>query len=133
DDDVDEEEAFEEEEKHLAPADSTALHTIDHVSLAEDTEAFKTDESAPTPPRSSRSRRVRISVRPQKPMSTATEALITAVAAALPLSSPPVSSLTLLSSLLSQIPSPSLPLPSPPTHTSPTYAKAPLGYIVAEI
>ncbi|GKB86136.1 hypothetical protein Tco_0958408 [Tanacetum coccineum] len=66
-------------------------------------------------------------------MSAATEALIAAVAAALPLSPPP-SPLTLLSSLLPQIPSPPLPVPSPPlplpppTVDSPTYAKAPLGY-----
>ncbi|GJV85383.1 ribonuclease H-like domain-containing protein [Tanacetum coccineum] len=66
-------------------------------------------------------------------MSAATEALIAAVAAALP-SSPPPSPLTLLSSPLSQIPLPPLPVPSPPlplpppTVDSPTYAKAPLGY-----
>ncbi|GKD02743.1 hypothetical protein Tco_1177717, partial [Tanacetum coccineum] len=46
-------------------------------------------------------------------MSAATEALITAVAAALP-SSPPPSPLTSQSSPLPQIPSPPLPLPSPP-------------------
>ncbi|GJV69822.1 putative reverse transcriptase domain-containing protein [Tanacetum coccineum] len=51
-----EEEAFEEdededeEEEHLAPADSTTLPAIDPVPSVEDTEAFKTDESAPTPP-----------------------------------------------------------------------------------
>ncbi|GKD64753.1 putative reverse transcriptase domain-containing protein [Tanacetum coccineum] len=67
-------------------------------------------------------------------MLAATEALIDAVAAALP-SLPPPSLLTLLSSPLPQIPSPPLPVPSPllplpslPTHTSPTYAEAPLGY-----
>ncbi|GJT72302.1 hypothetical protein Tco_1031588 [Tanacetum coccineum] len=66
-------------------------------------------------------------------MSAATEALIAAVAAALP-SSPLPSPLTLLSSPFPQIPSPPLPVPSPPlplpppTVDSPTYAKAPLGY-----
>ncbi|GJV08140.1 reverse transcriptase domain-containing protein [Tanacetum coccineum] len=60
-------------------------------------------------------------------MSAATEALIAAVAAALP-SSPPPSPLTSLSSPLPQIPSPPLPLPSPPTHTSPTYDEALLDY-----
>ncbi|GJT17528.1 hypothetical protein Tco_0876234 [Tanacetum coccineum] len=88
DDDEEKDEAFEEdeeEEEHLASADSTTLPAIDLVPLAEDTEAFETDESAPTPTPS-------------------------------PLSP--------LSSLLLRI-------PSPPTHTSPTYAKAPLGYKAA--
>ncbi|GJS51907.1 putative reverse transcriptase domain-containing protein [Tanacetum coccineum] len=48
DDDDDDEE--DEEEEHLAPADSTTLLVIDPVPLAEDTEAFETDESAITPP-----------------------------------------------------------------------------------
>ncbi|GKE25864.1 hypothetical protein Tco_1441248, partial [Tanacetum coccineum] len=39
-----------EEEEQLAPADSTTLPAIDPVPSAEDTEAFKIDESAPTPP-----------------------------------------------------------------------------------
>ncbi|GKG50400.1 hypothetical protein Tco_0521500, partial [Tanacetum coccineum] len=71
--DDDEEEDDEEEEEHLAPTDSTTLPAIDHVPSAEDTEAFETDESAPTSPRL---RRARISVRPQTLMSAATEALI---------------------------------------------------------
>ncbi|GKF21256.1 hypothetical protein Tco_0069894, partial [Tanacetum coccineum] len=53
-----------DEEEHLASADSTTLRVVDPVSLAEDTEAFKTEESAPTPPRSPRLHRVGISVRP---------------------------------------------------------------------
>ncbi|GJT32277.1 hypothetical protein Tco_0922696 [Tanacetum coccineum] len=64
-DDEDDEEASEdkdkEEEEHLALADSTILPVVDHVPSAEDTEAFETDESAPTPP-SPRLRRARISV-----------------------------------------------------------------------
>ncbi|GKF42307.1 hypothetical protein Tco_0125649 [Tanacetum coccineum] len=52
--DDDEEEASEEdeneEEEHLALADSAALPAIDHVPSAEETEPFKTDESAATPP-----------------------------------------------------------------------------------
>ncbi|GJW11063.1 putative reverse transcriptase domain-containing protein [Tanacetum coccineum] len=103
DDDDDEHEAFEdddeeEEEEHLAPADSSVVPAVNPVSSAEDTEAFKTDESAPTPYASA----------PTPP-------------------SPPPSLLFPLSSPLLQIPSPPLPLPSPPT-TSPTYAEAPLGY-----
>ncbi|GJY61938.1 hypothetical protein Tco_0462595 [Tanacetum coccineum] len=50
DDDDDDGEEHEEEEEHLAPADSTTLPAINPVPLAEDTEAFEIDESAPTPP-----------------------------------------------------------------------------------
>ncbi|GJR43572.1 putative reverse transcriptase domain-containing protein [Tanacetum coccineum] len=69
DDDEEEEEAFEdkEEEEHLAPADSTTLPAFDPVPLAEDTEAFETDESTPTPP-SPRLRRARIYI-PSPPLS----------------------------------------------------------------
>ncbi|GJW72458.1 putative reverse transcriptase domain-containing protein [Tanacetum coccineum] len=122
DDDDDEDE---DEEEHLAPADSTTLHVIDHVLSAEDTEAFKTDESAPTPPRSPRLRRARISIRPQTPMASSAKALIAEYAS---VPTPPSPLPFLLSSPLPHIPSPPLPLPSPPTHTSPTYVEAPLGY-----
>nr|GEY73357.1 RNA-directed DNA polymerase, eukaryota [Tanacetum cinerariifolium] len=49
DDDDDDEEEDEKEEEHLALADSTTLPAINPVPSAEDTKAFKTDESAPTP------------------------------------------------------------------------------------
>ncbi|GKC59432.1 hypothetical protein Tco_1087030 [Tanacetum coccineum] len=51
DDDTDDEdeEPFKEEEEHLALADSSAIPVVDPVPLARDTEAFKTDESAPIP------------------------------------------------------------------------------------
>ncbi|GKF35794.1 hypothetical protein Tco_0112552 [Tanacetum coccineum] len=51
DDDVDIE-RDEEEEEHPAPADSivVALPVVDHALSAEETESFKTDESAATPP-----------------------------------------------------------------------------------
>ncbi|GKE62438.1 hypothetical protein Tco_1512805, partial [Tanacetum coccineum] len=39
----------EEEEDHLAPANSSAIPIVDPVPSAGDTEAFETDESAPTP------------------------------------------------------------------------------------
>ncbi|GKF33597.1 hypothetical protein Tco_0106797, partial [Tanacetum coccineum] len=136
DDDEEEEEASkedEEEEEHLALADSTTLPIVDPVPSAEDIEVFQTNESAPTlPVPSPRLRMARIFVRPQTPMSAATEVLIVAVAAALP-SSPPPSPLTPLSFPLPQIPSPPLLLLSPPTHTSPTYAEAPSGYRAAMI
>ncbi|GJZ03315.1 hypothetical protein Tco_0536590 [Tanacetum coccineum] len=50
--DDDDEEPFEddeEEEEHLAPADSPVIPIVDPVPSAGDTEAFETDESAPTP------------------------------------------------------------------------------------
>ncbi|GKD64032.1 hypothetical protein Tco_1306140, partial [Tanacetum coccineum] len=118
DDDKDkDEEASEEdkeEEKHLASADFTTLLVVDPVPSTKDTEAFEIDESTPTSP----SPRLRTHV---------------AVVAELPSSSPPTSPLTPLSSPLPQIPSRPLPLLSPPTLTSPSYAEAPLGYIVAMI
>ncbi|GKF41230.1 hypothetical protein Tco_0124572, partial [Tanacetum coccineum] len=39
----------EEEEEHLDPADPSMVPVVDHVPSARDTEAFETDESAPTP------------------------------------------------------------------------------------
>ncbi|GJR98265.1 hypothetical protein Tco_0270439 [Tanacetum coccineum] len=46
DDDDDDEE---EEEEHLAPTDSSVVPVVDPVPSAGDTEAFETNESAPTP------------------------------------------------------------------------------------
>ncbi|GKD09001.1 hypothetical protein Tco_1188686 [Tanacetum coccineum] len=90
DDDIwdEDEEPFEdeEEEEHLASAESSAVPITDPVPSAEDTEALKTDEAAPTP--------------------AEVERLFS-----LPI--PPLSLLTLLSSPLPQIPS--LPLPPPPS------------------
>ncbi|GJW62991.1 hypothetical protein Tco_0114875 [Tanacetum coccineum] len=120
------EEDDEEEEEHLAPADSSAIPVVDPVPSAGDTEAFETDESAPTPrpPQiripfaQTRLRRARKTVRPEPPMSASMEARIAEHAAAptppLPVASSP------------------LPLPSPLT-TSPTDAGAPLGYRAAGI
>ncbi|GJV52881.1 hypothetical protein Tco_1448622 [Tanacetum coccineum] len=52
DDDMDIEADDDEEDEHLAPADSVvvALPATDQASSAEETEPFKTDESAATPP-----------------------------------------------------------------------------------
>ncbi|GJV82488.1 hypothetical protein Tco_1522386 [Tanacetum coccineum] len=109
----------EEDEEHLAQTDSSDIPVVDPVPSAGDTEAFETDESAPTP-RSpqirvpfaqTRLRRARKTVRLEPPMSLSMEARIAEYAAAptppLPVASPP------------------LPLPSPLT-TSPTDAGAPL-------
>ncbi|GKE59945.1 hypothetical protein Tco_1510312, partial [Tanacetum coccineum] len=50
DDEEEEQEASDKEDKRLAPTDSFVVPTVDHVPSAEDTEAFKTNESAATPP-----------------------------------------------------------------------------------
>ncbi|GJX51299.1 hypothetical protein Tco_0278144 [Tanacetum coccineum] len=110
DDDVDIE-GDEEEEEHLAHADSTtiAFPAVEHALSAEETKPFETDESAATPPPYHAYRIARLLAIP---------------------SSPP-SPLSLWSSPLPQIPSPllpaspPLPVSPPPLPTSPTY---PLGY-----
>ncbi|GKC83383.1 hypothetical protein Tco_1139100, partial [Tanacetum coccineum] len=57
-----EEDDDDDEEEHLALADSSVVPIDDLVPSTEDTEAFETDESAPTPP-PPRLRRARISKR----------------------------------------------------------------------
>ncbi|GJT22993.1 hypothetical protein Tco_0892930 [Tanacetum coccineum] len=115
DDDTDDEDEEptkdEEEEEHLAPADPSAVPVVDPVPSAGDTEAFETDESAPTPrsPQTrvpfsqTRLRRARKTVRLEPPMSASMEARIAEHAAA----------------------------PIPPT--SPAYDQAPLGHRAAMI
>ncbi|GKF61953.1 hypothetical protein Tco_0182007, partial [Tanacetum coccineum] len=53
DDDTDDEDEEptedEEEEENIAPADSFAIPVVDPILSARDTQAFETDESAPTP------------------------------------------------------------------------------------
>ncbi|GJV42259.1 hypothetical protein Tco_1420699, partial [Tanacetum coccineum] len=101
----------EEEEEELALADSSMVLVVDPVPSARDTEAFETDESAPTP-RLPQTRvpfsqthlcRARKSVRFKPPMSASIEARITEHAAA----------------------------PIPPTN--PTYDQTPLGHMAAMI
>ncbi|GJT42834.1 hypothetical protein Tco_0951549 [Tanacetum coccineum] len=135
DDDIDDEdeEPFEdedddkEEEKHLAPADSSVVPVVDLVPLAGDTEAFETDESAPTP-RSpqiripfaqTRLRRARKTVRLESPMLPSMEARIAEYAAAPTPPLPPPSLLSPWSSPLPQIPSPPLPPPPSSLHLPP--------------
>ncbi|GJR69400.1 hypothetical protein Tco_0015465 [Tanacetum coccineum] len=122
DNDDEDEEPFEdegddkEEEEHLAPIDSSAIPIVNPVPSAGDTEAFETDESAPTP--RSPQIRARKTVRLEPPMSPSIEARIAKYAAA---PTPPL-----------LVASPPLPLLSPLT-TSPTDAGAPLGYRAAGI
>ncbi|GJY57613.1 putative reverse transcriptase domain-containing protein, partial [Tanacetum coccineum] len=111
-DNEDEEPAEDEgEEEHPAPVDSSMVPVVDPVPSAGDTEAFETDESAPTP-RSPQTRvpfsqtrlcRARKTVRLEPPMSASMEARIAEHAAA----------------------------PIPPT--SPAYDQAPLGHRAAMI
>ncbi|GJX22472.1 retrovirus-related pol polyprotein from transposon TNT 1-94 [Tanacetum coccineum] len=110
-DDIQDEEPTEEEEEHLAPADSSLVPVVNPVPSAGDTEAFETDESAPTPrpPQTrvpfsqTRLCRARKTVRLEPPMSASMEARIAEHDAA----------------------------PIPPT--SPTYDQAPLGHWAAMI
>ncbi|GJV83985.1 hypothetical protein Tco_1523883 [Tanacetum coccineum] len=104
---VEDEEPFkdeddDEEEEHLAPADSSVVPVVDPVPSAGDTEAFQTDESAPTP-RSPQTkvpfaqthlRRARKTVRLEPPMSPFMEARIAEYAAVPTPPSPPPSPLS---------------------------------------
>ncbi|GJS19343.1 hypothetical protein Tco_0447975 [Tanacetum coccineum] len=80
-DDEDEEPTKDEEEEHLALTDSSMVPVVDPIPSAGDTEAFETDESAPTPrsPQTrvsfsqTRLRRIRKTVRLEPPMSTSME------------------------------------------------------------
>ncbi|GKE06725.1 hypothetical protein Tco_1398743 [Tanacetum coccineum] len=137
DDDEDDDVDIEEEEEHLAPANSTA---VEHAPSAEETEPFETDESATTPPPHPTYRvTTRISIRdePPTPFWSNTE-----VARLLAIPTLPPSPFSSWSSPLPQIPSPLLSLIlsllplSPPLHVlSPPPASPirPLGYRAAMI
>ncbi|GKE83981.1 hypothetical protein Tco_1557723 [Tanacetum coccineum] len=97
-DDEDEEPTEDQKEvEHLAPADSSVIPVVDHVPLAGDTEAFETDESAPTP-RSPQTRvpfsqtrlcRAQKTVRLEPPMSVSMKAgIVEHVDAPIPPTSP---------------------------------------------
>ncbi|GKC99110.1 hypothetical protein Tco_1169385 [Tanacetum coccineum] len=110
DDDTDDEdeEPFEdedddkEEEEHLALTDSSTVPIANYIPSAGDTEAFKTDESAPTPrsPQTkvpfsqTRLRKARKTVRLEPPMSPSIEARIAEYTAAPIPPSPPSSPLS---------------------------------------
>ncbi|GKD78053.1 hypothetical protein Tco_1340674, partial [Tanacetum coccineum] len=134
DDDTDDEdeEPFEdedddEEEEHLALADSSVVPVVDPVPSVGDTEAFETDESAPTPrlPQiripfaQTRLRRARKTVRLEPPMSPSMEAHIAEYAALPAPPSPPPSPLSPWSPPLSQILLPPLPPPPSSLHLPP--------------
>ncbi|GJX46427.1 hypothetical protein Tco_0271617 [Tanacetum coccineum] len=141
DEDVDIEED-EEEEEHPAPADSTAvvLPDVDQAPSAEETESFKTDESAATPPpHLAYQVTARISIRDEPPTPFWSD---TEVSRLLAIPTPPPSPLSPRSSPLPQIPSPPLPsilsplLVSPPLPVSSPPLASPirsLGYLAAMI
>ncbi|GKE62599.1 hypothetical protein Tco_1512966, partial [Tanacetum coccineum] len=109
--------------------DSTtvALPAVDHALSAEETEAFKTDESTTTPPPYPAYHvTARISIRDEPPIPFWSDI---EVARLLAIPTPPPSPLSLWSSSLPQIPSQPLPV-SPPPLASPTY---PFGYRAAMI
>ncbi|GJY64373.1 putative reverse transcriptase domain-containing protein, partial [Tanacetum coccineum] len=119
--DDEDEDDDEEEEEHLALADSSDVPVVDPVPSAGDTEAFETDESAPTPrsPQTkvpftqTRLRRARKTVILEPPMSPSMEARIAEYVVTPTPPSPPPSPLSPWSPPLPQIPSP--PLPPPPS------------------
>ncbi|GKA97724.1 hypothetical protein Tco_0825618, partial [Tanacetum coccineum] len=117
---------LEEEEEHLAPADSTAvaLPAVDHASSTEKIEPFETDEFAATPPHHAYRVTAMMSIRDEPPTPFWSEAEI---ARLLAIPSPPPSPLFPWSSPLPQIPSSPLPqIPSPPLPVSPPSLVSPL-------
>ncbi|GKF72188.1 hypothetical protein Tco_0208302, partial [Tanacetum coccineum] len=106
---ADDEEEEDEEEEHPAPTDSVvvALPAADQAPSAEETELFKTDESAATPPPHPAYRvTARISILAPVPTPVWSDA---EVARLLAISTPPSLPLSPWSSPLPQIPSPPLP------------------------
>ncbi|GJY79583.1 putative reverse transcriptase domain-containing protein [Tanacetum coccineum] len=136
DDDMDIEADDEEEEEHPAPADSVvvALPATDQAPYVEETESFETDESEATPPPHPAYRvTARISIPAPVPIPAWSDAEVTRLLA---ISTPPSSPLSLWSSQLPQIPSPSLPLSPPSLVLSPAPPPSPirsLGYQSAMI
>ncbi|GJT45242.1 hypothetical protein Tco_0953957 [Tanacetum coccineum] len=128
DDDMDIEADDEEEEEHLASADSivVALPATDQAPSAEETKPFVTNESAATsPPHLAYRVTARISIPAPVPTPVWSDA---EVARLLAISTPPSSPLSIWSSPLPQIPSPSLPLspPSPVAEAASTSHSLPL-------
>ncbi|GJX69159.1 hypothetical protein Tco_0304886 [Tanacetum coccineum] len=139
DDEGDEEASKEEEDEHLALADSVVAPVVDHVPSSEETESFKTDESAATPPLPSAYRTTtRISIRPEAPMPFPSKEEVEILLALPP---PPPSLLISLSPpsveehlarCLAAPAFPSSPLPIVPhTYGSPNHVRAPPGFRAA--
>nr|GFA82662.1 hypothetical protein [Tanacetum cinerariifolium] len=93
----DDDDSFDDDmdEEHLALFDPFVVPVVDHVPSSEETEPFKTDESAATPPSPLAGRTTaRMSVRPQAPMLSLSEAEVERLLA---LPTPPPSPLISLS------------------------------------
>nr|GFB11176.1 hypothetical protein [Tanacetum cinerariifolium] len=138
DDEDDDMDIEEEEEEHPAPADSVVVASTaaDQALYAEETEPFKTDESAATPPPHPVYRMTaRISIPAPVPMPAWSDSEVVRLLA---MSSPPASPLSPWSSPPPQIPFPPLPsILSPPSPVlSPALPPSPicsLGYRAAMI
>ncbi|GJS08051.1 hypothetical protein Tco_0364847 [Tanacetum coccineum] len=110
-----------EEEEEPSASTDPALPIPDSIPSSEETEPFKTDEFAATPPppytvvplSQNGLRRAQKTIRPQPPLPASIKAHITEYTIAPTPPSPPPSPLSPLSSLLPRIPSPPLLLPSP--------------------
>ncbi|GJZ04534.1 putative reverse transcriptase domain-containing protein [Tanacetum coccineum] len=124
------------ERRPISEPTSPAIPIVDLVPSAGDTEAFETDETAPTPVPSPRRHTTRMSVRPQTPILLPSEAEVERLLA-LPI--PPPSPLSPWSSPLPQIPSPPLPHPPSSLHlpphvpTSLTLSSSPLPPLPASL
>ncbi|GJT46582.1 hypothetical protein Tco_0955297 [Tanacetum coccineum] len=134
DDNEVEKEASEEEEEHLAPADSVITPAVDLVPSFEETEKFKTDESAAIPPPPLGAK---ISILPQAPMPFPSKAEVERLLA---LPTPPSFPLISLSPPFAEehlarcLAAPALPsllLIVPHPYGSPNHVRAPPGFRVA--
>ncbi|GJY70338.1 hypothetical protein Tco_0474041 [Tanacetum coccineum] len=138
-DNDEEEEGLEDEEEHLALADSVVAPVVDHVPSSEEIEPFETDESAATPPSPLTYRTTaRISIRPKAPMPVPSEEEVERLLALPPPPPPPLISLSPSSAeerLARCLAAPallSLPLPIVPhPYGSPNHVRAPLGFRAA--
>ncbi|GKE39682.1 hypothetical protein Tco_1463087 [Tanacetum coccineum] len=145
DDDTDDEdeEPFEdedddEEEEHLPPADSSAIPVVDPIPPAGDTEAFETDEAAPTHVPSPRRYTARIYIRHEAPMPFPSEEEVERLLALPPPPPSPLISLSppfseeRLARCLAALALSSSPLPIVPhPYGSPNHTRAPPGFRAA--
>ncbi|GKE87234.1 hypothetical protein Tco_1564709, partial [Tanacetum coccineum] len=129
-----EEDEDEEEEEHIAPADSSAILVVDPIPSTRDTEAFETDEAAPTPIPSPRWHTARISIRLEVPTPFPSEEEVERLLALPPPPSPlislsPPSAEERLARCLVAPVFPSSPLPIVPhPYGSPNHVRAPPGF-----
>ncbi|GKD36708.1 hypothetical protein Tco_1256915, partial [Tanacetum coccineum] len=139
DDDKEEEALEEEEDEHLVLADSIVAPVVDHVPSSEETEPFKTDEFAATPPSPPACRTTaRISIRPEAPIPFPSKGEVERLLALPPPPPSPLISLSppsveeRLARCLATPALPSSPLPIVPhPYGSPNHVCAPPGFRVA--